>query len=84
SSAPAGLPSAVPEGDKNVITRKILGTVKWSNDDLVVYQTAVKNNLRKYLCGAEDGETVEFDVEKRKECRGSKWYRPWWNSSLSW
>ncbi|CAK6450295.1 unnamed protein product [Pipistrellus nathusii] len=69
---------AVPAcGNKKVIARKVLGTVKWCNvtnrydfinrndtkEDVFVHQTAIKkNNPRKYLHGLRDGETVEFDV----------------------
>ena len=75
--SPGGLTSAPPAGgDKKVIAAKALGTVKWFNvknrygfinrndtkEHVFVHQTAVKKNPRKYLRGALDGETVEFDV----------------------
>ncbi|XP_055478947.1 interferon-inducible GTPase 1-like [Psammomys obesus] len=65
------------KGDKKVIERKVLGTVKWFNvrdgygfinrndtkEDVFLHQTAIKkNNPRKYLRSVGDGETVEFDV----------------------
>ncbi|KAJ8789597.1 hypothetical protein J1605_022124 [Eschrichtius robustus] len=74
---PGGLTSAPPAGgDKKVIAAKTLGTVKWFNvknrygfikrndtkEHVFVHQAAVKKNPRKYLRGAADGETVEFDV----------------------
>uniref|UniRef100_A0A2K5ESF8 Cold-shock domain-containing protein n=1 Tax=Aotus nancymaae TaxID=37293 RepID=A0A2K5ESF8_AOTNA len=64
SSGPGGLTSAAPAGgDKKVIATKVLGTVKWVNEDVFVHQTAIKkNNPRKYLCSVGDGETVELDV----------------------
>uniref|UniRef100_H0XTP5 CSD domain-containing protein n=1 Tax=Otolemur garnettii TaxID=30611 RepID=H0XTP5_OTOGA len=75
SGGPGRLTSAVLAGDEVVITRKVLGIVKWVNvrngygfinrndnkEDGFVYQTAInKNNPRKSLCSI-DGET-EFDV----------------------
>uniref|UniRef100_A0A8C6ETF9 CSD domain-containing protein n=1 Tax=Marmota marmota marmota TaxID=9994 RepID=A0A8C6ETF9_MARMA len=77
SGSPAGLTSVAPAGgDKKVIATKVLGTVKWFNvrngygfinrndtkKDVFIYQTAIKNNSRKYLHSVGDGETVEFDV----------------------
>ncbi|KAF7474330.1 Hypothetical predicted protein [Marmota monax] len=77
SGSPAGLTSVAPAGgDKKVIATKVLGTVKWFNvrngygfinrndtkKDVFIYQTAIKNNPRKYLRSVGDGETVEFDV----------------------
>uniref|UniRef100_A0A8C9AQ75 CSD domain-containing protein n=1 Tax=Prolemur simus TaxID=1328070 RepID=A0A8C9AQ75_PROSS len=64
-------------GDKKVIATKVLGTVKWFNvrqgygfinrndtkEDVIVHQTAMmKNNPRKCLRSAGDGEAVQFDV----------------------
>lgn len=42
-------------------------------EDVVVYQTAIKNNnLRKYLCLVREGKTMEFDLVEKKRLRGSK------------
>ncbi|XP_037699236.1 Y-box-binding protein 1-like [Choloepus didactylus] len=75
SGAGSGVPGG--RGDKKVIATKVLGTVKWFNvrngygfinrndtkEDVFVHQTAIKkNNPRRYLRGAGDGEAVEFDV----------------------
>lgn len=35
------------------------------------------------LCNVGDGDTVEFDVLRRKGYGGSKCYRPYWSSSAS-
>uniref|UniRef100_H0XC89 CSD domain-containing protein n=1 Tax=Otolemur garnettii TaxID=30611 RepID=H0XC89_OTOGA len=74
---PGGLTSVAPASrDKKVITRKVLGPVKWfsvrngygfinrnDTEDVFVHQTAIKqNNPRKNLLSVRDGETVEFDV----------------------
>lgn len=72
-----GLTSWPAIGDKKVITRKVLGTVKWlsvrngygfinrndSKEDVFVYQTAIKNNNpgRRPPSGG-GGEMVELGV----------------------
>uniref|UniRef100_H0XUH3 CSD domain-containing protein n=1 Tax=Otolemur garnettii TaxID=30611 RepID=H0XUH3_OTOGA len=73
SSGPGGLTSVAPaNGDKNIITTKVWGTVKWNarnehgfinrndtKEDVLVQQTAVKkSNPRRYLHSVGDGETV--------------------------
>ncbi|ELW63172.1 Nuclease-sensitive element-binding protein 1 [Tupaia chinensis] len=76
------LTSASPSsGDKKVLARKVLGTVKCFNvrhgygfinrndtkEDVLVHQTAIKkNNPRKYLRSVGDGETMEFHAEGEK------------------
>ncbi|CAO2623688.1 Y-box-binding protein 1 [Lemmus lemmus] len=78
SGIPGSLTSAVPaDRDKKLITRKVVGTVKWFNiknrygfinrndtkEDIFVHHTAIKkNNPKKYLCSVGDRESVEFDI----------------------
>merc|ERR1719443_1022882 len=65
------------EPEKEVIARKVTGTVKWFNvksgygfinrndtkEDVFVHQTAIsKNNPKKAVRSVGDGELVEFDV----------------------
>merc|ERR1719443_1934658 len=65
------------EPEKEVIARKVTGTVKWFNvksgygfinrndtkEDVFVHQTAIsKNNPKKAVRSVGDGEVVEFDV----------------------
>lgn len=67
---PGSLTSAVPaSGEKKLIARKVLGTVKWFNvkkgydfinrkdtkEDIFIHQTAIKkNNPKKYLHNVGD------------------------------
>uniref|UniRef100_UPI0014861624 Y-box-binding protein 3-like n=1 Tax=Arvicanthis niloticus TaxID=61156 RepID=UPI0014861624 len=77
SSAPMGS----EDSEKKVLTTKVLGTVKWfnvrngyrfinqndTNEDVFVYQTAIKkNNPRKYLRSVGEEEIVEFDWLQEK------------------
>ncbi|XP_038171661.1 Y-box-binding protein 1-like [Arvicola amphibius] len=78
SDIPGSLTSAVPAfGEKTLIARKVLGTVKWFNvkkgygfinrndtkEDIFVHKSAIKKYAtKKHLRSVGDGESVEFDI----------------------
>ena len=77
SGSDAKADSTGNEEPKQVIAKKVTGTVKWFNvksgygfinrndtkEDVFVHQTAIiKNNPKKAVRSVGDGEVVEFDV----------------------